>query len=111
LVLLFQDKYGKNIEEENSLNCRTEICNALAIENTGTGSMVQDSTVQYQDGANLDVVTDVTGVEHPYELYVDKWNEGIPVDLGEVVPHKTNKLISQIQYNFSCKILIFRVIF
>ena len=90
LVLLVQNKYGKNIREETQLNHGKEICGQLAIEHTENNCTVsftvnEDSTVQYEDGANLDVVNDVTGVEKPYKDYVDEWNVGMLEDLGKVV--------------------------
>jgi hypothetical protein len=68
LVLSFQNKNGKNIEEQNPLNRKTEF---LAIEDTFSVNST-DSTVLCKNGANLDDVTDVTGVEQPYKEYVDK---------------------------------------
>ena len=41
--------------------------NAHEIGNSGDGS-----------NSNLDVVDDVTGVDSPYEQYVDEWNNHVP---------------------------------
>jgi hypothetical protein len=39
---------------------------------------VQPIECDSEDTGNLDVVNDVTGVDSPYEEYVDEWNEDVP---------------------------------
>jgi hypothetical protein len=75
-LLTFQNRRGEEIGERSVLNQVVEDDTLEPIEN---------DMVEIGVDTNLDVVDDVTGVDNPYEEYVDEWNKDVPADGDDTI--------------------------
>ncbi len=70
-LLIFQNKHGEDIGERTVNRVDVVESDVQLIERDMKGH-------EYDAANNLDVVDDVTGVDSPYEVYVDEWNKDVP---------------------------------
>ena len=70
-LLTFQNKRGEDIGERTVNRVDVVESDVQLIERDMKGH-------EYDAANNLDVVDDVTGVDSPYEVYVDEWNKDVP---------------------------------
>ena len=80
-LLTFQNRRGEDIGERTVNRVDTVESDVQLIEH----DMLQTSDAGGGAETDLDVVDDVTGVDNPYEEYVDEWNKDVSPDGDEAI--------------------------